>query len=58
MNSTMADVHKYVIANVEETDPAKKLSHQETYRQTDSTSVGLSWMIGNNDGKRFLYHSG
>jgi CubicO group peptidase (beta-lactamase class C family) len=58
MNSTMADMLKYVIANVEETDPAIKLSHKETYHQTDSTGVGLSWMIGNNDGKRFLYHSG
>lgn len=58
MNSTMADMLKYVIANVEETDPAIKLSHKETYQQTDSTGVGLSWMIGNSDGKRFLYHSG
>lgn len=58
MNSTMADMLKYVIANVEETDPAIRLSHKETYHQTDSTGVGLSWMISNNGGKRFLYHSG
>lgn len=58
MNSTMTDMLKYVIANVEETDPAIRLSHEETYQQTDSTGVGLSWMIGNNVGKRFLYHSG
>ncbi|CAM4428176.1 CubicO group peptidase, beta-lactamase class C family [Pedobacter westerhofensis] len=58
MNSTMADMLKYLIANVEETDPAIRLSHKETYHQTDSTGVGLSWMIGNNDGKRFVYHSG
>ncbi len=58
MNSTMADMLKYVIANVEETDPAIRLSHKETYHQTDSTGVGLSWMIGNDNGKRFLYHSG
>lgn len=54
----MADMLKYVIANVEETDPAIRLSHKETYHQTDSTGVGLSWMIGNDNGKRFLYHSG
>jgi CubicO group peptidase (beta-lactamase class C family) len=58
MNSTMADMLKYMIANVEETDPAIRLSHKETYYQPDGTGVGLSWMIGNNDGKRFLYHSG
>jgi CubicO group peptidase (beta-lactamase class C family) len=58
MNSTMADMLKYVIANVEERDPAIRLSHKETYRQTDGTGVGLSWMIGDDDGKRFLYHSG
>lgn len=58
MNSTMADMLKYVIANVEETDPAIKLSHKESYYQTDGTGVGLGWMIGNDDGKRFLYHSG
>ncbi|ALL06221.1 hypothetical protein AQ505_12400 [Pedobacter sp. PACM 27299] len=58
MNSTMTDMLKYVIANVDETDPAIRLSHEETYQQTDSTGVGLSWMIGNNEGKHFLYHSG
>lgn len=58
MNSTMTDMLKYVIANVEETDPAIRLSHQLTYQQADNTGVGLSWMIGNNGGKRFLYHSG
>jgi CubicO group peptidase (beta-lactamase class C family) len=58
MNSTMADMLKYLIANVEETDPAIRLSHKETYRQSKNMSVGLSWMIGVNDGKRFLYHSG
>lgn len=58
MNSTMADMLKYVIANVEETDPAIRLSHKETYHQTDGTGVGLSWMIGNSEGKRSLYHSG
>lgn len=58
MNSTMADMLKYLIANVEETDPAIRLSHKETYKQTDTTGVALSWMIGNNDGKRSVYHSG
>jgi CubicO group peptidase (beta-lactamase class C family) len=58
MNSTMADMLKYVIANVEETDPAIRLSHKETYRQSNNRGVGLSWMIGDNDGKRFLFHSG
>ncbi|ETZ22315.1 hypothetical protein N824_25635 [Pedobacter sp. V48] len=58
MNSTMSDMLKYVIANVKETDPAIKLSHKVTFRQSDSTAIGLSWMIENNKGKRTLYHSG
>ncbi|WP_316757468.1 serine hydrolase domain-containing protein [Pedobacter aquatilis] len=58
MNSTMTDMLKYVNANVEETDPAIRLSHQLTFHQADNTGVGLSWMIGNYGGKRFLYHSG
>lgn len=58
MNSTMSDMLKYVIANVKETDPAIKLSHKATLRQSDSTGVGLNWMIENNKGKRTLYHSG
>jgi CubicO group peptidase (beta-lactamase class C family) len=58
MNSTMSDMLKYVIANVKETDPAIKLSHKNTFSQSDSTGLGLSWMIRNNNGKRSLYHSG
>jgi hypothetical protein len=58
INSTMADMLKYVIANVQETDLAIRLLHKETYHQTNSTGVGLSWMISNNDRKRFFYHSG
>jgi len=58
MNSTMSDMLKYVIANVKETDPAIKLSHHTTFSQSDSTGLGLSWMIKNNDRKRSFYHSG
>lgn len=58
MNSTMSDMLKYVIANVKETDLAIKLSHNNTFSQSDSTGVGLGWMIKNNNGKRLLYHSG
>jgi len=58
MNSTMSDMLKYVIAIVKETDPAIKLSHKSTFHQSDSTGVGLSWMISYKNGKRSLYHSG
>jgi len=58
MNSTMADMMNFIIANVKETDPAIKISHIKTFSQSDSTGVGLSWMIKNNNGKRTLYHSG
>lgn len=58
MNSTMADMLKYVIANVKATDPAIKLAHQQTYVKSDGTGIGLGWMSGENKGKRFFYHSG
>lgn len=58
INSTMADMLKYLVANVNEHDPAIKLSHQQTYVNAEGTRVGLSWMIGEKDGKRFFYHSG
>jgi len=58
MNSTMSDMLKYVVANVSERDPAIKLSHQQTYARPDGTGVGLSWMFGESNGKRFFYHTG
>jgi CubicO group peptidase (beta-lactamase class C family) len=58
MNSTMADMLKYMVANVNESDPAIKLSHQLTYVRPDSTGVALSWMSGDSNGRPFYYHSG
>ncbi len=58
MNTTMSDMLKYLKANVVEKDSAIKLSHQQTYINANGIGVGLGWMIGKSDGKRFLYHSG
>lgn len=58
MNSTMADMLKYVTVNVQEKDPAIKLSHKPTLVNSDGSGVALSWMTGSSNGKPFLYHSG
>lgn len=58
MNSTMSDMIKFVIANVNEKDPALKLSHKPTYVNSDGSGVALAWMSGKSNGKRFLEHSG
>lgn len=58
MNSTMSDMIKYVIANVQEKDPAIKLAHKETYLNSDGTGMALGWMFGDSGGKRYFYHSG
>lgn len=58
MNSTMSDMLKYTIANVQEKDPAVKLAHQQTYLNPDGTGIALGWMFGDSNGKRYFYHSG
>lgn len=58
MNSTMSDMLKYTISNVQEKDPAIKLAHQQTYLNSDGTGIALGWMFGESNGKRYFYHSG
>lgn len=58
MNSTMSDMLKYTIANVQEKDPAVKLAHQQTHLNPDGTGIALGWMFGDSNGKRYFYHSG
>lgn len=59
INSTINDMLKFIAANVKETDPAIRLAHQPTYAKSDTSSMGLGWMMQkeNNTG-RMIYHSG
>ena len=59
MNSTVHDMLKYIQANLAETDPALRLSHQLTWGQFSEGAMGLGWKIEQSsaDGLRVM-HSG
>lgn len=59
MNSTMNDMMKYLKAQVENTDPAIRLTHQLTWGQKPADfAIGLNWMYDLEDGVIDYYHSG
>lgn len=58
INSTINDMLKFIAANIKETNPAIKLAHQPTYTRTDTSSIGLGWMIEKKNNERMIYHSG
>jgi CubicO group peptidase (beta-lactamase class C family) len=59
MNSTMNDMLKYLKAQVEETDPAVKLTHQLTWGpKPGDFAIGLNWMYDLENGVKDYYHSG
>jgi CubicO group peptidase (beta-lactamase class C family) len=58
MNSTMTDMLKFTEANLVERDPAIRLTHQLTWRDSTGFAVGLNWMSNLYNGERYFYHSG
>jgi CubicO group peptidase (beta-lactamase class C family) len=59
MNSTMNDMMKYVKAQIDEKDPAIKLSHQLTWGANPKEfAIGLNWMYDLENGVKDYYHSG
>lgn len=59
MNSTINDMLKYLRANLLESDPAIKLTHQPTWKNADGTGLGLGWMIDTDyKGTKITYHAG
>ncbi len=59
MNSTMADMLKYIKANLDEQDPAIRLSHQQTWGDSKGFGLGLNWMFDKDDnGDRYYFHAG
>lgn len=58
MNSTMSDMLKYLKANLEEEDPAIRLSHQLTWGDPKGFGLGLNWMFDQDKGERYYFHAG
>ncbi|ADB40615.1 serine hydrolase domain-containing protein [Spirosoma linguale] len=54
-----ADLLKYAAYQLEERDPAVKISHQPTWGSPDSQAFGLNWFLHKTiDSKRRIEHSG
>lgn len=58
MNSTMSDMLKYLKANLEEKDPAIRLSHQQTWSDSNGFGIGLCWMLNQDNNERNISHAG
>jgi len=57
--STTNDMLKYIQANLSEKNQAIKLTHQPTWTESDSFSLGLGWMLGSkSNGDQYIYHDG
>jgi CubicO group peptidase (beta-lactamase class C family) len=58
IRSTTEDMMKYLRANMEETDPAIKLSHQTTFKD-DRNNIGLAWhIVTTKKGNEMIWHNG
>jgi CubicO group peptidase (beta-lactamase class C family) len=59
VNSTVHDMLKYIQANLDEKDPAIKLTHRVTFDDNNGTVIGLNWMMGkDDDGTLNIFHLG
>lgn len=59
IHSTTRDMMNYVAANVEEKDPAIRLSHQLTFGELSSFAVGYTWDMEQYYSKyKMIWHSG
>lgn len=58
INATMHDLLGYVKAQLEERDPAIRLSHQLTWTGPNGFAVGLNWMSNTENATRYFYHDG
>ncbi len=58
INATMHDLLGYVRAQLDELDPAIRLSHQLTWTGPNGFAVGLNWMSNTENATRYFYHEG
>ena len=58
LKSNMEDMLNYLAANMNETNPDFKLSHQQTYKNATIT-IGLNWVLTTTkDGNTLIWHNG
>lgn len=58
IRSTTEDMMKYMVANLEENNPAFKLSHQSTFKD-EKNNVALAWQITTTKkGNELIWHNG
>ena len=59
MKTTTADMLKYLKVNIEEKEPAVKLSHKPEWGDPQSFSLGLFWQVTDDFGQgRWIKHTG
>lgn len=58
MNSTVDDMLTFLQDNMEEKDPALKLSHQITWGSAKGPAMGLAWMMDTDQEGRYIFHDG
>ncbi len=47
---------QFISVNLAEEIAPVRLAHHPWFARTDSTAVGLGWMIENKNGHRMIYH--
>jgi len=58
LKSNMEDMLNYLAANMSETNPDFKLSHQQTFKNA-TTTVGLNWILTTTkNGNTLIWHNG
>ncbi|QEC44748.1 serine hydrolase domain-containing protein [Pseudobacter ginsenosidimutans] len=58
LNSSTEDMLQFISVNLAEDIAPVRLAHHPWFGLTDSTAIGLGWMIENRKGHRMIYHSG
>jgi CubicO group peptidase (beta-lactamase class C family) len=59
LRSTTADMLKYIRFQLDESNPAVRMTHRETWEKPGEGGVGLNWQIEETaGGARYLWHTG
>ena len=59
LRSTTADLLKYIRFQLDESNPALRMTHRETWEKPGQGAVGLNWQIDQTaGGARYLWHTG
>ena len=59
LRSTTADMLKYIRFQLDESNPAVRMTHRETWEKPGERAVGLNWQIDKTaGGTRYIWHTG